>query len=108
MSGKTVVIVGGGPAAQTCAETLRNRAGSAWDGRIVMLTQEATGPYDRTLLSKQLTKTAQDLLLRKPHFYHDQKIELKTDSKVIGLDTEVKYHHSHYVFRLSLITNHSQ
>ena len=53
-----------------------------------MLTQEATGPYDRTLLSKQLTKTAQDLLMRKPQFYQDEKIELKTDSKVVSLDTE--------------------
>ena len=54
-----------------------------------MLTQEASGPYDRTILSKQMTKTAEELLLRKPPFYQEHGIELVTETKVVGMDTKV-------------------
>ena len=48
---QTVVIVGGGGAAQSCAETLRNRD-QPWKGRIVILSKENCLPYDRPKLSK--------------------------------------------------------
>ena len=48
---QTVVIVGGGGSAQSCAETLRSRA-EPWKGRIIMLTKEDCLPYDRPKLSK--------------------------------------------------------
>ena len=48
---QTVVIVGGGGAAQSCAETLRSRK-EPWKGRIIMLTEENCAPYDRPKLSK--------------------------------------------------------
>ena len=38
-----------GPAAQECAETLRQ---DGYKGRIVMATRENVGPYDRPKLSK--------------------------------------------------------
>ena len=47
----TVVIVGGGGAAQSCAETLRSRE-EPWKGRIIMITKENCLPYDRPKLSK--------------------------------------------------------
>ena len=87
LGNECVVIVGGGPAAQMCAETLRQRDDTPWRGRIVMLTGEETGPYDRTKLSKSLTSTAQDLLLRNSDFYDAADIELKTNSKVVSVDT---------------------
>jgi len=86
-AGKCVVIVGGGPSAQACAETLRTRCPNPWDGRIVMLTEEATGPYDRTKLSKALATKAEEMLLRQPDFYQRAGIELKTGSKVVSLNT---------------------
>ena len=85
-AGKRVVIVGGGPAAQNCAETLRNRTDHPWDGQIVVLTDEDHAPYDRTILSKQLTKTPADLALRKPELYQQAGIDLQTGSKVVSVD----------------------
>merc|ERR1719414_686441 len=88
-AGKCVIIVGGGPAAQSCAETLRTRRNKPWDGRIVMLTDEANGPYDRTKLSKSLSSKAQELLLRPdPNFYGKAGIELKTSCKVVSVDAK--------------------
>ena len=48
---RVVVIVGSGGAAQSCAETLRNKD-NPWKGRIIILTSENCLPYDRPKLSK--------------------------------------------------------
>ena len=48
---RAVVVVGSGGAAQSCAETLRNKD-DPWKGRIIMLTSENCLPYDRPKLSK--------------------------------------------------------
>lgn len=45
------IIVGGGPAGLSAAETLR-QAGYA--GKITILSKEVDLPYDRTILSKAL------------------------------------------------------
>ncbi|KAE8622563.1 hypothetical protein XENTR_v10005286 [Xenopus tropicalis] len=44
-----IVLIGSGPAALVCAETLRQEG---YKGRIVMVTREKHLPYDRTKLSK--------------------------------------------------------
>ena len=49
---ETHVIVGGGPAGLSAAETLR---GAGFTGRIVVIASENTLPYDRTILSKWIT-----------------------------------------------------
>ena len=77
--------------------TISNFYSGPWNGRIVMLTQEASGPYDRTILSKQMTKTAEELLLRKPPFYQEHGIELVTESKVVGMDTKVMNNQSKFL-----------
>jgi len=46
------VIVGGGPAALACVENLRM---GGFEGEILMITEEASVPYDRTMLSKWIT-----------------------------------------------------
>jgi NADPH-dependent 2,4-dienoyl-CoA reductase/sulfur reductase-like enzyme/nitrite reductase/ring-hydroxylating ferredoxin subunit len=83
---RTVLIVGAGAAGNAAAETLR-REGFA--GRIVMVTGEAYGPYDRTMLSKDLLSgeaPAKWLPLRGQKFYDRLKIELMTEKPVTAVD----------------------
>jgi len=83
---RTMLIVGAGAAGNSAAETLR-REGFA--GRIVMVTGEAYGPYDRTMLSKDLLSgeaPAKWLPLRGQKFYERLKIELLTEKPVTAVD----------------------
>lgn len=43
------VIIGGGPAGLSAAETLRQ---SGFEGDITIISSEEASPYDRTILSK--------------------------------------------------------
>jgi NADPH-dependent 2,4-dienoyl-CoA reductase/sulfur reductase-like enzyme/nitrite reductase/ring-hydroxylating ferredoxin subunit len=83
---RTFLIVGAGAAGNSGAETLR-REGFA--GRIVMVTGEDYGPYDRTMLSKDLLTgeaPAKWLPLRGQKFYDRLKIELMIEKPVTGVD----------------------
>lgn len=83
---RTMLIVGAGAAGNAAAETLR-REGFA--GRIVMVTGEAYGPYDRTMLSKDLLSgeaPAKWLPLRGQKFYDRLKIELMTEKPITAVD----------------------
>jgi NADPH-dependent 2,4-dienoyl-CoA reductase/sulfur reductase-like enzyme/nitrite reductase/ring-hydroxylating ferredoxin subunit len=83
---RTFLIVGGGAAAAAAAETLRREG---YSGRIVLLTQEPVGPYDRPSLSKDYLAgeaPAKWLPLRGEKFYDRLKIELSTGSRVVALD----------------------
>lgn len=83
---RTFVLVGAGTASQFAAQTLRQEG---FGGRIVMLTAEAELPYDRTKLSKAyLAGKAEKkaLPLRKVNFYEQHRIELLTDTRVVGLN----------------------
>jgi NADPH-dependent 2,4-dienoyl-CoA reductase/sulfur reductase-like enzyme len=83
---RTVLIVGAGAAGNAAAETLR-REGFA--GRIVMVTGEVHGPYDRTMLSKDLLSgeaPAKWLPLRGQKFYDRVRVELLTEKEVTALD----------------------
>jgi apoptosis-inducing factor 3 len=87
---RVFLIVGGGAAGSTAAETLR-REGFA--GRVVMITAETERPYDRPNLSKDFMtgKAGEEWLpLRGPKFYSAQGIELLTGRKVVSLDTQKK------------------
>ena len=87
---RTFLIVGGGAAAETAAETLR-REGFA--GRIVMATEEDERPYDRPNLSKDLVTGAAKpewMPLRGPKFHANQKIELLTGRRVASIDPAAK------------------
>ena len=71
---RTFVVVGGGDAGQSAAETLRDEG---FTGRLVMISKEDTAPYDRTKLSKELESTEKpaDLELRPDSFYEKRTIE---------------------------------
>jgi apoptosis-inducing factor 3 len=83
---RTFLILGAGAAGSAAAETLR-REGFA--GRIVMVSADREGPYDRPALSKGFItgKDGEDKLpLRDPGFYETQRIELLAGRRVVSLD----------------------
>ena len=80
------LIVGGGLAGVTAAETLR--AADA-EGSVLILSAEHLPPYHRPPLSKgYLTGRENEarLLIRPESFYRDQKIELQLSSRVLSID----------------------
>jgi NADPH-dependent 2,4-dienoyl-CoA reductase/sulfur reductase-like enzyme len=80
-----VVIVGGGLAAQRCAEALRKRG---YDDRIRILGAEDVAPYDRPPLSKDLGAdlTGGAVRFRDAGWYADNEIELLLGRRASGLD----------------------
>eukprot|EP01137_Pigoraptor_chileana_P021751 Opistho-2@85832 len=84
---RTFLIVGGGPAANSCAETLRQLG---FEGRIVVVTKEPHVPVDRPKLSKMLEATPDQLKLRAPEFFEANKIEIQFSKEVTELDPEAK------------------
>lgn len=79
-------IVGGGLAAQRCAETLR-RLG--YDDPIRIVCAEDVAPYDRPPLSKEALAAgvAQEALaFRPPGWYREHEVELLLGSPAAGLD----------------------
>lgn len=83
----SVVIIGGGVAAQVCAETLRQEG---FTGNLKMVTNEEHYPYDRPMLSKALGTEASKIVLRDSEFYCKNGIEVMTRNKVIGLNVSDK------------------
>lgn len=81
-----LLIAGGGLAAQRCCETLR-RLG--FDGRIVVLCEEPSRPYDRPPLSKSVLVGEEgpaEPSLRPAAWYEDQDVELMLGVAASGLD----------------------
>jgi 3-phenylpropionate/trans-cinnamate dioxygenase ferredoxin reductase component len=79
----SLVIVGGGLAAQRCCETLR----AAGDDRpVTILSAEPVRPYDRPPLSKDALAGEADVAFRPVEWYAEQAIELRLGSTVIALD----------------------
>ncbi|XP_043794626.1 apoptosis-inducing factor 3-like isoform X2 [Apis laboriosa] len=80
----TVIIVGGGPAGATCAESLRQEN---FTGNITMICKENVLPYERVKISKAFDIDIEKIILRPNSFYKEHKIETKLDVEAIGLDT---------------------
>lgn len=85
----TYVIVGGGAAGLTAAETLRQEG---FTGRVILVSGETYLPYDRPVLSKKLPiKGKMDGLFLKPEsFFKEGDIEVRLNSKVDSIDTNSK------------------
>ncbi len=84
---KTFVILGAGAAGGAAAETLRREG---FTGRLVVVTAESAGPYDRPNLSKDYlagTAAPEWIPLRGQGFYDEQKIELITGRRATAVDT---------------------
>lgn len=81
-----VLLIGGGVAAARCARTLR-RHGFA--GSIVLVSDEATPPYNRPPLSKELLQAdlPPELALAEPRsWYARREVELALARRVVDLD----------------------
>jgi 3-phenylpropionate/trans-cinnamate dioxygenase ferredoxin reductase subunit len=81
-----VLLVGGGVAAARCARTLRRRG---FRGSILLVSDEATPPYNRPPLSKELLQAELpvELALAEPEtWYARHAVELQLSSGVAELD----------------------
>lgn len=86
MNAAGTVIVGGGLAAQRCAETLRRRG---YEESIRMVCAEPLAPYDRPPLSKgALAEEVEQAALsfRAPEWYRDNEVDLLLGSAATRLD----------------------
>ena len=82
------LLVGGGLASATAAETLR-AAGA--EGSIAILCAENTLPYYRPPLSKEFLLKGPDqskILIHDPSFYRDRDIEIHLGSRVRQVDVD--------------------
>jgi apoptosis-inducing factor 3 len=83
---RTIVIIGGGAAANAASETLRNEG---FSGVITMVSADESGPYDRPNLSKGFlagTAEADWIPLRSPDFYKKHGIDLRLATRVAAID----------------------
>lgn len=81
-----VLIVGGGLAAQRCAEGLRRRG---YEGPIRLVCAEPEPPYDRPPLSKELlagTVDEESVAYRPRWWYEEKEVELLLGVRAAGLD----------------------
>ncbi len=86
MKDNGVVIVGGGLAAQRCAETLRRRD---YEGPVRMVCAEPDPPYDRPPLSKELLAgdvNEETVAYRPAQWYEEKRVDLLLGVRAEGLD----------------------
>jgi nitrite reductase (NADH) large subunit len=81
------VIVGGGVAGTTAADAIRKRDP---DGSVTILTDEPYPLWSKIRLPELFSDTveAKDLIIRKPMWYENRNIELRTDEAVTEVDPE--------------------
>ena len=85
-----VLIVGGGLAAQRCAEALRRRG---YDGPVRIACAESEPPYDRPPLSKEVLSgaAADDSVGYRPGWWYEEgEVELLLGSRAVSLDPRAR------------------
>ncbi|KAL6057543.1 Apoptosis-inducing factor 3 [Balamuthia mandrillaris] len=83
---RVFIIVGGGAAGLTCAETLRKEG---FAGRILFFSRETLSPYDRPKLSKAMNIEHERIKLRSEEDYFEKnQIETLFGVKVEKVDVE--------------------
>ena len=83
---RTFVIVGASLAGAKAAAELRH---AGFDGRVVLIGEEAEQPYERPSLSKDYLRGEagrEKLYVHSEGFYADQEIELHTSTRVIAIE----------------------
>src|SRR5690242_11803740 len=84
------LLIGGGLANATVAETLRKEG---VEGKIVIISAENSLPYHRPPLSKQFLlgrQKKENLLVHKESYYRDHKIDVILATKALAVDPENK------------------
>ena len=85
-----VLLIGGGVASVRCARTLRREG---FEGRIVLVADESSLPYNRPPLSKELLRDdlPDDLVLAEPErWYERREVELLAGQRVVALDADAR------------------
>lgn len=83
---QTFVVVGASLAGAKAAETLR---AEGFDGRVMLIGDEARRPYERPPLSKEYLRGEKDFDAAAVHpagFYEEQDIELRTSTAVTAIE----------------------
>lgn len=87
---ETIIVIGAGHAGAQIVESLR---GGGFDGRLIMIGDEAHRPYDRPATSKELLSGGIDLdrvFLKREQFYTDKAIDLRLSVSAIKIDPAAK------------------
>jgi NADPH-dependent 2,4-dienoyl-CoA reductase/sulfur reductase-like enzyme len=85
-----VVIVGTGAAGSAAAEMLRRQG---YAGPVTLLGEDPDLPYDRPNLSKDYLagRASEDWIpLRSREFYQDKRIDVRTSTRVLAIDTKAR------------------
>jgi 3-phenylpropionate/trans-cinnamate dioxygenase ferredoxin reductase subunit len=85
-----ILLIGGGVASVRCARTLRRHG---FDGRILLVGNEPSLPYNRPPLSKELLRDdlPDDLVLAEPRRWYERKdVDLMTGQSVVALDVDAR------------------
>lgn len=84
---RAVVLLGGGIASVSAAETLR---AEGFGGRIILVTAEDEPPYERPPLSKEVlagSKTGADCYLRSADWYQEHDVSLEMETRITDIET---------------------
>ena len=84
---KRFLIVGGGAAGLSAAETLRQ---AGFTGEISIISDESSLPYDRTMLTKWVPDKVDNLYLRGKDFFEEYGIDVLLNTKVTNIDNNNK------------------
>ncbi|XP_060533497.1 apoptosis-inducing factor 3-like isoform X2 [Cylas formicarius] len=82
-----ILVIGGGPAAATCVETLRQEG---FRGEITLVCRENSLPYDRIKLSKAMDADVKTLQFRDDAFYAENGITVLKGRSAVSVDTGAK------------------
>lgn len=84
---KRFVIVGGGAAGLSAAETLRQ---AGFTGEVALISDETSLPYDRTMLTKWVPDKVDNLYLRGKEFFDEYGIDVMLNTKVTNINNKEK------------------
>jgi apoptosis-inducing factor 3 len=87
---RAIVIVGGGAAGFAAAQRLRDLG---YDGEVTVVSADVDAPYDRPNVSKDYLAGEADpawMPLKDEAFYRDNRIVLRTATRVVGVDARAR------------------
>jgi NADPH-dependent 2,4-dienoyl-CoA reductase/sulfur reductase-like enzyme/nitrite reductase/ring-hydroxylating ferredoxin subunit len=84
---RKIVIVGAGAAGLSAAETLRQ---AGYTGEVILVSQEESLPYDRTMLTKWVPPKVDGIALRGKEFFEEYDIKINYNSIVTKVNNNDK------------------